>query len=204
MARLKSAAQRAPQTKEQAIAVLEGFARDTAQIALINAARADAIAQIDAKADAELVPLLAGLKDAAKQLKPWWEANFDELTGGKRKSIELASCTIGYRMPPPSLKFANGKDAEGVTVLQANGFGERLVRITYSLDKPEILKVLDSAPPAPADGEAPHPDAERIEAEIAKLGELGFSKKQDEQFFVDANVADASADELKQSLPAAE
>jgi len=202
MARLKSAAQRAPQTKEQAIAVLEGYARDSAQIALIEAARADAIAQIDAKADAELVPLVASLKDAAKQLKPWWEANYEELTGGKRKSLDLGGCTIGYRLPPESVKFANGKDADAVVALKAHGFGERLVRVTYAPDKPGILKLLKSTPEPASEGLAPDAEAVTILTDITTLKDLGFSITQNEQFFVDAAEDGTAAGELKQVLPA--
>ena len=198
MARLKSAAQRAPQTREQAIAVLEGYARDSAEIALIEAARAEAIAAIEAKADAELVPLVARLKDAAKQLKSWWEANFEDLTGGKRKSLELAGCTIGYRFPPPSVKFAHGKDADAVVALQGNGYGQRLVRVTYAPDKPAILRLLESAPPPPEDGAELTPEAAQILADIATLKDIGFSIAQSEQFFVDA--VDPAADETKQAI----
>jgi len=203
MTRIKSAAQRAPQTKEQAIALLETFAQVSANVRLTEAARTEQLALINAAADAELVPLAAQLKDIVKQLKPWWAANIEELTAGKRKSIELASCALGDRLNPPKVHFANGKDADGVAALQSNGFGERLVRMTPTLDKPAILRLLQTGTDPGSDADAAEIERlAKIAAEITKLAELGFSVRQTEEFFVEVITPNSPVDELKQTIAA--
>lgn len=185
MTRLRSAAQRAPQTLEQAAALLARYAAADAAIAAIEADRAERLALANAAADEALVPLVAELKDLAKQLKPWWEGNVEELTAGKRKSIELGGCQVGYRVTPPKVCFAGGTDAAAVAVLIDTDFAERLVRskTTTSLDKPAILKALE--------GE----DAEALRA-------LGFAAQQREEFFVD-RVAPSTAATLVDAAAAA-
>ena len=173
MTRMRSAAQRAPQTIEAATALLARFAEADAQLAAVEAQRQESLAGVNAAADAVAVPLIAELKDIAKQLKPWWEGSFDELTGGKRKSIELGGCSVGYRLSPPKVSYAHGKDEDAVTALQGAGY-DALVRVKPSLDKPAVLKALD--------GE----DANKLLA-------LGFSAPQTESFFVERIVTGAGA-----------
>lgn len=179
MARLRSAAERAPQTKDQAVALLERVAVYSAEVAAIEARRANLLARVNGAADAMLVPIAAQIKDAVKQLKPWWAANFDELTEGKRKSIALGGCQVGYRIGNPTVKFANGDDDDAVAALQVAELADRLVRTKPSLDKPAILTALAEKLPA-TEGEAPAPSP------LAdQLISLGFSIKQTETFFVD-------------------
>lgn len=190
MTRLRSPAQRAPQTKAQALALLERFAARSAEIASIEADRQALLAAANAAADALLVPLAAELKDILKQLKPWWAASFDELTGGKRKSIELAGCVIGYRINPPKVSFVGGDEDAAVAALLGAEL-EALVRTKQSPDKPAILKLLDARrqalliEAATADISDIGIDAGKA-VEGAQLEELGFAIDQKEVFFVDA------------------
>lgn len=171
MSRVKSAAQRAPQTTEQATALLARFTTVDAEIASVNAQRDDTIAQANAAADACLVPLAAERDDIVKQAKAWFAANVDELTKGARKSIELGGCLVGNRLSNPKLAFAHGKDADGVTALKAVDWAADLLRIgKTTLDKPAILKGLDGAV------------AEQLVA-------LGFSAEQKDEFFVERLAA---------------
>lgn len=174
MARVRSAAQRAPQTVEQATALLARFADASAQIDALEAQRAASLAQINGAADACIVPLAAELKDIAKQLKPWWAASIEELTAGRRKSIELGGCTIGYRISPPKVVHEHGKDGDAALKLLGTDYAERGVRISYALDKPGILKVLDEQ--AALEGDA---------VPEMSLASLGFASKQAEEFFID-------------------
>lgn len=191
MTRIKSAAQRAPQTTEQAVDLLDRYAGICAKVESIEADRAAELAVINSAADVLLVPLVAELKDIAAQLKPWWAANIELLTQGKRKSIELGGCHLGYRMTPPKVTFEHGKDEEAAKALQANGFGERLVRTTIAPDKPAILKLLETTPPAE--------DPTGLQVDIDALKELGFAVKQTEQFFVDALTSTSIADEASRA-----
>jgi phage host-nuclease inhibitor protein Gam len=195
MTRIKSAAQRAPQTTEQAVELLDRYAGICAKADKIEAERAAELAVINSAADVLLVPLVAELKDIAAQLKPWWAANVELLTQGKRKSIELGGCQLGYRMTPPKVTFEHGKDEDAAVALMGNGFGERLVRTAIAPDKPAILKLLETTP---AD------DAIALRADIDKLKEIGFGVKQTEQFFVDALAPATIADQAARSSEAAE
>lgn len=185
MTRLRSPAQRAPQTLDQATVLLSRYAQASAELSLIEANRLAELVTANAGADKLAVPLIAELKDIVKQLKPWWAASIDALTGGKKKSIELAGCSIGYRMTPPKVTYSEGTDAEAVDALRATDLAEQLIRVTYSLDKAAILKLLDSEDPKPVDGGDIDGAAEPVVSPKQIVEELGFASKQTEQFFVD-------------------
>lgn len=181
MTRLRSAAQRAPQSLEAATALLARFAEVDATIEMLEARRAAGHARIDGRIDPKVVPLAAELKDIAKQLKPWWEANSEELTQGKRRSIELGGCQIGIRLSPPKVTHGHAKDGDAALALQGTAYAAGATKVTYTLDKPAILRILEEEAkaepaPTPVEGEpAPPP----------KLAGLGFAAKQADEFFVD-------------------
>lgn len=185
MTRLRSPAQSAPQTLAQATVLLSRYAQASAEISLIAANRDTVMAATKAAADTLAVPLIAELKDIVKQLKPWWAVSKGELTGDKKKSIELAGCKIGYRITPPKVTYAYGTDADAVEVLRATDLAELLISIKYSLDKPAILKLLESEDPEPVDGDAAHTDDDQVLPPKQRIEELGFGSKQTEEFFVD-------------------
>ena len=171
MTRVKAAALRAPTTTEQATELLAQLAKVIATIASHDAQRETAKQQIDAAADTCIVPLAAERDDLVKRLQPWYEGNVDELTGGKRKSIELGGCTIGHRTTPPKLVFEHGKDADGVEALQYFGRTAGTLKVPApTLAKPLILAEL-------ANGSA-DPDAIPLEL-------LGFAPKQTDEFFIE-------------------
>lgn len=204
MTRLRTPAQRAPQSKAAAIELLEQFAQKAAALKVVYANRDSTLSTISATADLLAAPLVAEMKEIVKQLKPWWAASIDELTGGKRKSIDLGGCTIGYRISPPKVDHDFAKDDDAVLALQASPYAEQLVRVTYALDKPAILKLLDAqAIAAAAAAEAGKPFVPELDDDghpIKTLAALGFSSKQTEQFFVDA-IAPSSPD-ASTSIPA--
>lgn len=169
MTRRKSVAQPAPQTIEQAIDLLTRYSTIAAGLAQVEVDRGEAKAKIDAAADKLVVPMELELGEIVKQLKPWWAVASEELTNGKRKSIELAGCLIGERTSTPRLMFvgkALGKanTDQAIAEVEAHGF-EWLLRIKKELDKPAILKAL-------------------IDDQAVK--DMGFSSRQREEFFVDA------------------
>lgn len=176
MARLRSAAQRAPQTLEQALAIADLFAARDAERATHVAHFEAELQKLKAAADAVLLPIDAELKDYAKQLKPYWAANIDALTGGKRKSYELGGCVIGYRISPPAVHFAHGTDQVAARALKEDGLAKHL-RVTIAPDKPAILH-----------------DLEGDDTELAaRLDALGFSIRQREDFFIErADAQNAS------------
>lgn len=175
MSRVKAAALRAPASTEEATALLAELATVIATIGAHDAQRDAAIQQIDAAADACIVPLAAQRDDLFKRLQPWYEGHADELTGGKRKSIELGGCTIGHRTTPPKLVFEHGKDADGVEALQHFGRTHGTLKVPApTLVKPAILAELANGPA----------DADAIPLEL-----LGFAAKQTEEFFIEPITA---------------
>lgn len=173
MARRTSPAQRAPQSREQAIVLLDRYAAIAAEVDKVAAEALADVAATKAAAAAIVAPLEAEAKEIVKAVKTWWAASIDELTGGKRKSIELAGCVLGYRMSPPKVHFAGGTDDVAAAALLGAGLGDALVRTSVAPDKPAILRQLE--------GE----DADAA----AALRDLGFAVRQSESFFID--VADA-------------
>lgn len=196
MARVRSPAQRAPQTIEQAQALCARFVERSAQAALIVQARDETIAAANQDADTELVPITAELKDIEKQLKPFFAAKFDELTGGKRKSIELGGCYLGYRLDKASVSFAHGKDDDMAVTLRAAEMTD-YVRTKHSPDKVAIMKALEAerdaialreaAPAAIGDNGGPpiEDDGAASPASLSPLHDMGFAIKQGESFFLE-------------------
>ena len=171
MTRVKAAALRAPTSTEEATALLAQLATVAATIAAHDAQRASAKQQIDAAADACIVPLAAERDDLFKRLQPWYENHVEELTGGRRRSIELGGCTIGHRTTPPKLVFEHGKDADAVEALQHFGRTDGVLKVSApSLVKPAILAELASGP---------------ADAGVIPLELLGFVPKQSDEFFIE-------------------
>jgi phage host-nuclease inhibitor protein Gam len=175
MSRVKAAALRAPTSLEQATELLAQLATVGATIASHDAQRVTAKQTIDAAADACIVPLAAERDDLFKRLQPWYEANAEDLTAGKRKSIELGGCTIGHRTTPPKLVFEHGKDTDGVEALLYFGRTDGTLKTSApSLVKPVILAELANGPA--------NPDAIPLEL-------LGFAPQQSEEFFIEPIAA---------------
>lgn len=170
MTRRKTTAQPAPQTLDQAIDLLTRYSTIAAGLAQVEVDRAEAKAKIDAAADKLVVPMEVELAEIVRQLKPWWAVASEELTNGKRKSIELAGCLIGQRMSTPKLIYlgkALGKANTDAAIAEVEACRyAQLLRLKKELDKPAILKAL-------ADGD-----------EI--VTGMGFGSRQREEFFVDA------------------
>ena len=158
---------RQPRSTEAATALLEQFARLDGEIALIERERQASIAAINARADTAANDLIAQRDAIRDKLASWWAKAGEELTGGKRKSIELGGCMIGTRAGKVSLAISGTAD-DLVGKLQGlrSIWARRLLRTSVSLDKRAILAELDGQ----------HAD---------KLQAWGFAKDEGaEQFFV--------------------
>ncbi len=166
MTRRKAPALQAPQTMGEAVDLLRKFAAISLGLDQIEVDRAESKAQIDATADKLAAPMKEALKDIVRQLRPWWAVAGDDLTEGKRKSIELAGCLIGQRTTTPKLAHP-GKEEEAVQILVAEDLAAH-VRQKLTLDKQSLLKALASG-----------------DEDAARLTLLGFTRKQREEFFVD-------------------
>ena len=89
---------RKPQSQAAAQRLLELYAELDGRIAGMEEARDAAIAKANAVVDKDMAPLIAERDKIAEKLEPWWDEAADELTKGKRKSIELGGCEIGTRL----------------------------------------------------------------------------------------------------------
>jgi phage host-nuclease inhibitor protein Gam len=143
VSRRKAPKQEAPQTIEEAVALLTEY-RDTAdKLDELKADAASSIAKIEAVRDEFAAPLDQRLKDVFRQLRAWWGVAAPSMTEGKRKSITLAGCTIGERKTPPSLKHEGLKVGDLVEELATLGMDE-LVKLTVSLDKQACIKAISA------------------------------------------------------------
>ena len=124
--RRKAPRQIAPQTIEEAIALLARYSGILTETERLRADADVAIATIEAARDAAIAPMEEEAKSLFLQLRAWWGVAGDTLTEGKRKSYELAGCILGVRTTPPGLKMP-GKVEEAANTLWNAGF-ERLCR----------------------------------------------------------------------------
>lgn len=199
--RRKAVAQEAPQTIEEATALLARYSGFLADVETVRLEADKAIAQIEAARDALAAPIEQEAKSIFLQLRAWWGVAGGMLTEGKAKSTELAGCKIGERTTPPSLATGKLKIPEAVQVLFREAVAalddlemtkrlRALIRTKHELDKPAILKELTT------DDLGPH------------LEGLGFKARQKEEFFIDRpppkapaveEVADPVAAELEKA-----
>ncbi|WJY18696.1 host-nuclease inhibitor Gam family protein [Alteriqipengyuania flavescens] len=186
--RRKAAAQSAPQTIEEATALAARYVDLLDAIELERVEAQSAIDEVLAARDAVIAPREEELKDIFRQLRPWWTANREDLTDGKRKSIELAGAQLGDRTTTPRLAAPKGMTQGDLTDLLVERGLRDLVRTRHAIDKPACLKVirwLDREEPDPA-ATAP----ERFQdAMMRALGEqlvaIGTTVTQREEFFID-------------------
>ena len=192
--RRKAAAVEAPQTRAEAIALAEEYAKIEDTIAdsqklleyQINQAKAAHAARM-ANAEERLKPVFAGLR-------AWWAANSAELTKGKRRSIELGPVTLGERTGMPKLKLPKGMKAEGAIAwlkglewTGALGF----IRIKEELDKEAVIKALRAPADAPADAQAAR----------KHFSDGKFEVVQAEEFFIRTGEPESPIDMESQTGP---
>jgi phage host-nuclease inhibitor protein Gam len=132
--RRKAPRQQAPQTIEEATALLGRYAGFLTEAERLRAEADQAKAAIDAARDMALAPIEQEAKGIFLQLRAWWGVAGTELTEGKRKSYEIAGCILGERTTPPSLAMP-AKDEEAATIL-INAELSDLCRFKITVDKP--------------------------------------------------------------------
>lgn len=159
------AAHRTPRSIKAATTMLERFAAIEHDIAVEQARRNQVIADANAAADAATADLVKEREKIRDALAPWWPTVSAELTGGKRKSIELGGCVLGTVAGRDSLAV-DGNEAVIANTLSKRKWAQELIRLSISLDKAAILKSIGGA-------------------YKAQLAALGLSRKEGgETFFV--------------------
>lgn len=186
--RRKAPRQEAPQSIDDATALTARYIRlldDIDRIKLEALADRD---RIDALRDQAVKPLEEEAKGIFRQLRPWWASNKDDLTEGKRKSIELAGAQIGERTSTPALALPKGFNlGTFVSWLQTCGLNT-LIREKPSVDKPACIRALRSLERTDAGPDAS--DADQLEFSLQqglgkRLADKGASVTQKDEFFID-------------------
>ncbi len=181
--RMKTPAAPAITSLEELTARVGRFAMLSAEIERLDAEAGEAIAQIKSDLAQRLQPLAVEMKAILTAAKPWWAANGEQLTDGKKKSVELAGCLIGKRLSKPALAHPKPEDV-AIELIKGHGW-PALLRVKEELDKPAIMKAL-AYQPGLAD------DLTENEAALDicdTLQALGFYVSQKEEFFI-ARLAD--------------
>lgn len=191
--RRKAARIDAPSTIEQATATIARYLSLNAEVEAVRANADAAIRAIEEARDIAAAPVEAEIRDLFAQLRTWWAVARDELTQGKRRSVELAGAIVGDRITPPALKLPKGwKVEEAVAFLQS--IAERwpaaaeFLRVRTDVEKPALIKLLNHAT-------AVGPMRDRIVEE-------GFSAVQRDEFFIDRAAREPADPVVEQEMAA--
>ncbi len=96
--RMKTPAAPAITSLPELVERLGRYAALSAQLETLAAEAAAELVAVKARLEAQSAPLAAEMKTILLAAKPWWAANSEQLTDGKKKSVELAGCLIGERL----------------------------------------------------------------------------------------------------------
>lgn len=169
----------AAQSTEEAIELLARYAEVDAILERSKVSLEEQIATLRAQRDRFDEAYKLELKVLFNQLKPWWAVAGEQLTDGKRKSIELGGCQIGHRTSTPALKLEGLTEAEAIEHLETLGFEAWAIRTRKELDKPALIAALRRLGATDRDGA---PNADAIDADV--LSGLGLKVSQKEEFFI--------------------
>lgn len=199
--RMKSPAAPAVTSLAELTTKLGRFAALSAQIDTLTATANEEIAAVKGRFAEAITPLVAEMKLIQRMSKPWWEANAETVTGGEKKSTELAGCQIGMRLSNP--KLGHPEPEEHAIALIEGQRWPALVRVKKELEKPAILAALSWSLEKELDVKTNEaaallstltPEAQQAIAEKAemraKLAALGFRIIQKEEFFLAARLTD--------------
>lgn len=180
MVRRKAPPQNAPTTLPEAIDRLKAYLGKIAAIERLKADADKSIATIEAARDAATAPLEIEVKDLFLELRAWWAVAGEEMTEGKRKSIELAGALIGQRTTPHSLKLPRGKPTAEIVDDLLDALGGDFLITTNKLDKAAIVKTLRLQ----LDPDDPD-DAIALREQHILGTDLSLTVTQREEFFID-------------------
>lgn len=133
---------RPPRTTEQAAALLTRYAQIDGRLAAVEAKRKNMLGRVNQLADAKAAPLVLELASIAGAVEPWWAANGDTVAPKGRKSAQLAGCMVGTRKAAARLAHGFQSDEKAVEALQATRYAKGTLKVTYKLDRPATLKLL--------------------------------------------------------------
>jgi phage host-nuclease inhibitor protein Gam len=164
----------APQTIEEATALIVLYAEIHTKVDQIDLDAAQAITQIQGARDALKMPLIQDAEGIFMRLRAWWAVAGPEIVAKNRKSAKIAGSEIGERKTPRKLKLKKGFTVDqAIEWLTTNGH-RNLLRTKRSLDKPAILSAV------------------KADDVISRsLQGAGFGTSQKTEFFIDRDIAEA-------------
>lgn len=172
-------------TADEANEAMASYAKATARVAKINAEMDLQFAQIREKHANELTELEKERDAAFDKLQAYATENQDQLFA-KKKSLDLANGTIGFRTGTPKLKTLKGFTWASVLNL-VKEFLPSYVRTSEEVAKDKLL--------ADREADIETTDAAQIEKKQVPMRELmakcGISVVQDEAFYVEPKTEDA-------------
>ena len=127
----------APQTAAEASNAMGDLGTAMAERAKTQAELDAAVAQVTAKFQPKIQALAAQVKDLVNGLQTWGEANKDELTAQGKRSVNLGTGEVGWRMNPPKVKVTGLPKV--IELLKAKGL-DMLLAIKEDINKKAILE----------------------------------------------------------------
>lgn len=148
------------------------YARHSIRMDKLSAEMDQKIAAIREKYEPELTELDGEMEASSELLKVFGLEQKEKWEG---KSIELASCIIGFRTNPPSVTKKKGLTWEGVVgLLKSNKILKSFVKVKEDVDKAAILKV------------------QKDQKIMKALSLVGVKVEQEEQFYVETKKEKAA------------
>ena len=126
-----------PQTAAEASNAMGDLGTAMAERAKTQAEMDAAVAQVTAKFQPKIQALAAQVKDLVNGLQTWGEANKDELTAQGKRSVNLGTGEVGWRMNPPKVKVTGLPKV--IELLKAKGL-DMLLAIKEDINKKAILE----------------------------------------------------------------
>lgn len=121
-----------PQSRAEAAEFVRRIGEQNRAIVRLQAAMNDRIAAIKADYETKAAPAAAEAEALTAGLATWAEANRAAITGGDRKSADLGTGVVKWRLRPPSVRIAGVEQV--IERLRAAGLG-RFLREVASVNK---------------------------------------------------------------------
>lgn len=130
-----------PQTAAEASNMMADLGSAMAERARLQAELDKAVADVTAKYQPKIQDLAARIKEAVQGLQTWAEANKDELTADGKRTVNLGTGEVGWRLNPPKVKVTGLPKV--LDLLKAKGL-YNLIKVKEDLDRVAILKEPDA------------------------------------------------------------
>lgn len=126
-----------PKDRQEASSFIAEMGRIEREVIRIDANLKDELAAIKERVEEQALPLVKRKSELFEGLQIYCEANREELTGGKTKTVSFPAGTVSWRSRPPKVNV-RAKLETIIAALREKGL-RSLLRVTYELNKEAIL-----------------------------------------------------------------